>query len=227
MASVPFISLAELKEHVEVNPAATQFDARLRGVIAAASSMIESACRQSFARTVRTEYHASRAAADVRYALHGDSEDSRYVTARPYTLALGASPVDASAPFSVHYDAAHAFGDDRLVEPRFYALDPATGTVTLHLATAYAPRAIRIVYTAGYAVGEDGTLSAALPDDLKQAALWQALYLWNKTKANAIGLDRPSAEGGTASAKFVAHGGLVPEALALCLPYRRLLTGAG
>jgi hypothetical protein len=225
VSTAPLITLADFKVWHRV--ADTSQDARLQALIVAATRNIETVCRNQFTYGARTEFHASRdSVADVLY-LYGYSEIASGFSVEPQSFSLKSSPVDLTQPITVWYDPCLTFTDvtTQIAADR-YSVDPDTGRLTLRAGTRQGVGTIRVDYTAGFAVGDDGTLSGSAPDDLKLACCWQALYLEKRMQPDNIGLDIDRGEGKTMRARWVSKGGLVEQALDLVMPYRRTLVGS-
>jgi hypothetical protein len=230
MALAPFITLAEMKSRLIARDGSisSQNDVRLQDCINAASADIERTCNRSFAYGTRTDTFNTVESARMEPDLHGFTEWGTVLQTGCQCYTLSCSPVDTTKPITVLYDPTWAFSSPRaVVDPSRVNLDTETGRIVLLQPTRRASRSLRVSFTAGYPPDGDGTMSGSLPSELKLACAWQALYLWHKVQGNNIGLaaSRPPEKG--APVKFAVDGGLVPEALALVLPWRRTLTGRG
>jgi len=228
MATVPLASLSELKRRMGVEPDYTDTDEQLMDLLYLASSQVEKACKRSFAAGERVEtFHTQRV---VSYhsdlTPYGGSTTGCLARVQTQVMFLAALPVDIAAEFDVRYDPTRRFDDTTKVASELYTLDPDMGRLVLHLATGQHSNALMVRYTGGYASGEDGTLSASAPQDLKLACLLQARYLSMKTSSVNLGLVADRAQGDTkGTVRWASQGGLVSEAADLVQGYRAILRG--
>lgn len=89
------------------------------------------------------------------------------------------------------------------------------------------PRGLKVVYTAGYEAGDDGSLDATAPADLRMACITQTIALYNRLAPDNVGMnsDRGQNNKNATFRQFSSTGGLTPEAAAMVVGYRQYLTG--
>lgn len=221
------IALDDVKALLPIRGNNTSYDDRLTNIIDSVSAMIEGECRQSFARAERIETHTARQTCNRALNLYGDG-DAYTSFADEQIIPLRASPIDAEAAVTVWYDPSRQFTDDTIVPADCWSLDaqPDMSRILLTYPTRYMRSALRVRYTAGFAVGDDGTLSAALKadaPDLFQAVLYGCLHEWNRLSPEVAGTDKDE-NGGTSKPNSL---GLPKESLVRLQRYRRVLTGRG
>lgn len=223
--TTPLISLADVKSLLPIRAGNTQFDAQLTALILVATRQIEHFCRREFAKSVRTEYRTPRNTEVYGYDLHGQSETGVSAGVADQLMLLQASPVDTEAEFKVYYDPARVFGEDTLVPAENIFLDaqPTTATIHFRWPTRAVRNSVKLVYTAGF-LSADGSLSASLPLDIKQAAIFQTVYMFNRSLPDDMGSSTRTEDGQTIE---VERDAIVREAAALLAPYRKLLIGRG
>lgn len=216
------VSVDDVKALLPIRQSNSSYDAKIKGLIATATQEIETTCRQSFAKAVRTEFHTSRLNHRSQYDFGGWSETATRVAVEEQAILLRASPLDVSAGVKVWYDPSRRFGDtDLLGEGDFFLdPDPTLSRVLIAIPTIHREYAFKIEYTAGYAEA-NGSLSAALDEHaptLKKACIDTVVYLFNQTS------DSADAE---KSSQFTNSRVIPPNAMTLLSPYRRILTGRG
>jgi hypothetical protein len=223
--TVPLISVEDVRALLNLRPNNTSFDARLARIIGAVTNQIQAHCRRDFERKVHNEFHTSRNAYNRAYNFAGSSYDGldggTTLVVREQIIMLRSAPVDVNEPFTVLYDPSRRFTPETEVPTENYFVDADAARIILKYPTNYAPAALKLTYTAGYAVNE-GTLSASIPDDLKQAVMMQVLHTFNREDIANVGAEDNDMESGRVP---VQAGGLIREAVALLAPYRRILTG--
>lgn len=219
------IALDDVKALLPIRSGNASYDTRITGIIATVSRLIERECRQTFPRSERTESHTSRDSVNRALNLYGDGNSHSYGAAEQI-VPLRATPIDSTAPVTVWYDPAHRFDDDTVIPDEYWTLDTESDRIILRYPTRRALSALRVRYTAGYAIGEDGTLSASLAEqapELKEACLLGCVHLWNRSSPEVTGTNK-------SDEKETGHPnsyGLPKEALNLLSGYRRVLTGRG
>jgi len=223
------ISIADVKPLLSIRENNTAYDQRITDSIAAASKLIESECRQSFTRAERTELHNARESYMRGIDLYGDdwgTNNASHTVTSEQVLPLSGMNIDAEQPVTVRYDPHRLFGDETVLPQEYYFLDTDLRRVLLTYPTRQGRSTLKVTYTAGYAIGDDETLSAALGDlapDLKRAAILTAIHLWNRVMPDTAG---STGDGDKNKAKPNSYG-LPMEAMPLLLDYRGVLTGRG
>lgn len=219
------VTLDDIKEHLPIRTAVTEYDATLTKLALVATRQIERACRRHFTKQQFVELHTARHAFHNVLDLQGGSESGMVTRIREQTLILKAKPIDLDETFEIRYDpnADRAFDSQfDVIEEDDYSVDPDTGVVILTVKTYHVRDGIQVTYTAGYAEGVSGTLSENAPDDLKLAAAVQTIWLWKRVLPDNIGgVDKDSQGQGQ---PFRSHV-LAPVVPGLLTPYVRPLTG--
>lgn len=250
MESLPLLTLAEVKALVGIRPEVTKDDAHLRLLISAATANIEFATGRQLTQQPFVEHFTSRDNRTTDYALDAGTPDyfafginggGLKTVVKPSTYSLkGVNPDPAT--LVVHYNPTARdeadYGDAHLLTESDYELDAERGTLTVMAGTRYAPRALRVAYTAGYAAAPEDAqadpavlcLSAAIPDGLRMAAILQVQFLRSKFKADNIGMgsERSASEKGKVSvSNFLAVTGLTPEVWPYVAHLKRPRVGNG
>lgn len=226
--SVQIIPLEDLKSRLRAT--GTGFDAALRSFISLASQGIETFCRREFDKRERIEFFNTRQTYSVTYALGGYSEDGLQTDVGEFEVSLKAKPVDPNAVLEAHYDRLRRWTSDSLVPAGNVFTIHEEGRCFIRHPMDFGSSVLRIRYTAGYPTvtqsGETYLDPAQTPDDLRQACLVQAMFLWTKLSPENVGVDVDRGESKARPEKFSAAY-IVPEAQALLAPHRRLLVGSG
>lgn len=219
------IAIDDVKALLPIRAGNASLDTRIEGIIATVTRLIEVECRQSFAKAERSETHTARATATRSLDLYGDGPAYSH-GASEQIIPLRASPIDADAPVTVWYDPSRKWTDDTIVPTEFWSLDPEMTRILFTFPTRYVRSGLRVRYTAGFDVGDDGTLSEALKaeaPDLHMACVLGCLHEFNRMSPEIVGTDSGSDEKTSKPNSL----GLPKEALIRLAPYRRVLTGRG
>lgn len=252
--SVPLLTLSEVKAMIDMRDNITKEDTLLRLLIAAATDSIEAATGRLFSPLTHTEYLTTRENRETDYNLRPNAGDwhgginifsSGLQTIRkPTAYYLVGVNVDPDT-MVVHYNPNAVddadYNDDALLDESHYELDG--DKLTILTGTRYAPRGLRIQYSAGFeAAPEDPQqaesetnplcLSASIPQALKMAAITQVMFLRTKLRTSNIGLgvERLAVEGKRSTmqaAEFLSVTGLTPEVWPYLARYKRTRTGRG
>ena len=138
------VSVAEVKEFLDIPETETNNDAMLLNIIVRTQSEAENYCGRIFTAADYTEYH------------NGDMTGNVIVNNSPI--------VSISALCD---DTSREYGAETLIDPSDYVFDEETGIVELDgLCFDRGLKNIKVVYRAGY-----GTGGATLPNDLKNALI--------------------------------------------------------
>ena len=225
---VQIIPLADLKSRLRAT--GSGFDAALRSHIRLASQGIETFCRREFDRKERIEVFNTRQTYSVSYQPHGYAEDGLQMNVSEFEVSLKAKPVDPGQPFEVHYSRLRQWNADTLIPAGNVFVLHEEGRAFIHHSMDFGSATLRVRYTAGYptitAGGETYLDPNETPEDLRQACLAQAMFLWTKLSPENVGVEVDRGESKEKPVRFSASY-IVPEAQALLAPYRRLLVGSG
>lgn len=224
MNSYNLIFLDELKDAVGVESGYTAQDAKLLKAIATATKTIQDIVGRNFSTNGYTEYLDSVYNSTSYYDVYGIGTSGYVSVANERGLSLKNYPIDTDETFSIHYDVNGQFGDDTLLDPSYYTLDPENGKLYLKIGTIACRRALKVVYTAGYpstTVGTETALSASLPADLVQACVWQAQHTFDKMNSSSINSFYSGTVGKADSYRYVNVAGIIPEAAAIAVRYKR------
>lgn len=229
--SVPLVDLNDMKEFIGIAKAATEFDDQLRRLSEVATSEIEHATGRNFAYQSITEYFTSRSNSRRFLDLHGTSDSGVATSVFPREYSLSGINIDDTVAFVVTYDPLGLHdqpASQALVENRDFIIDYENSKIIITCKTRYAQRGLAVTYSAGYqSSGEPASLSCDIPDDLREACLYQVQHLRVRSRPDNVGIntDRTHGRESVGSGPFAVRGGLCPEAQHLILPYRRVRTG--
>lgn len=218
------IFLEELKEAVGVESGYAMQDAKMLKAIAAATKTIQDIAGRNFSMNDYTEFLDTVYNSTAFYDIYGISSTGYASVANERGYTLKNTPIDLAETFSVYYDVNLKYGEDTLLDPSKYTLDPETGKLYLNFATVACRRALKVIYTAGYpstTVGSETALSASLPADLVQACVWQAQHTFDKMNASSINSFYSGTVGKSDSYRYVNVAGITPEAAAIAVRYKR------
>lgn len=211
-------------------------DTRLNLCIATASRTLESILGRKLSRATYEEFIATKTNSLSGYDLYGVGESGYLYAYKQVPLYLKAFPIDTTEDFKVYYDPAQAFGEDKLLDPTEYTLDPDNGILIIKKTVGSYKRSLKIVYTAGYqqtvdTVGgvvenlagppQEYALANSLPADMVQAALWQAQLVYDKQYGANLNVRESRGEGSTNSTRFVNIHAIAPEAMAIIAMHKR------
>ena len=153
--TTPLITVEEAKQHLDVRPGVTQFDARIGGLVESATQLLENHARQKFTETAVVEFFDTKNTAMVELDLLGDSSDGLLFTGRESRFRLKRAPINLGEAFTVNYDTARLYPATSDLDAVKYILDDTTGWLRLLIRTSRAPHALRITYTAGFVAAGD------------------------------------------------------------------------
>jgi hypothetical protein len=228
------VSVAELKQYLPVQEGNTAFDQNLLSLSGTSTSLLETYCRAKFAAQSYTDFFNTRYSKAYIYDLSGNysNEEGVLEQADVQRFPLRGYPVDTGEDFNVYYDPTRAFAESSKLQSADYYLSNTGNTLYLLAGTDNTIRGLKVTYTGGYTTTEE-TLTigdtdidyleiSGAPEDLKMACITQTIFLFNKVQEGNIGVvgrDKHSPE-------YVSNEYLLcPEAQALVIPYRRILTG--
>lgn len=228
------VSVAEIKQYLPVQDGNTAFDQNLLSLSGTATRLLENYCRANFSAQNYTDFFNTRYSKKYTYDLSGNyaNEDGVLEQSEVQRFPLRGYPVDTGEDFDVYYDPTRVFADSTKLQSTDYYLSNAGNTLYLLAGTDSTIRGLKVAYTGGYTTTEetltvdatdiDYVLISGAPEDLKMACTVQTIFLFNKVQEGNIGVvgrDKHSPE-------YVSNAYLIcPEAQALVIPYRRLLTG--
>lgn len=219
--TVPLISLDDLKAHLPIRAGVTEFDTRLTLLILTATKQIETATDREFDRVARSQTFGTPSTITYGYDFAGTTNETGLLErARPARYTLQTINIDP-ATLSVYYDPSGVFPESSKLDPTQLSLDTTKGLLTVRASMHRTVDGLRVDYTGGFATGGDGTLSDAIPIDLKMACVSQSLFLHTRMDAMNVGRESEKKEGEGAN-RFNVRGGLTPEASSLLVRYRAL-----
>lgn len=244
--SKPLVTIDEVKVLLPIRAGNADFDERVASLIVLATKQIEQATKRFFEKQEHTQFLASRDTARATLDLIGDDratvmalvEDFHTSGTRteitPQTLTLQSFPVDTAQTVEVIYDPLMRFANNQtfiVVNSNSYEVDPDNGLLHLRFPMRRGRRRLRVKFTAGFvAAGSPSTLSDDLAtqgfEDIKQAAIIQATFLFKKLDRENVGKKKDRRQGGS-DADFWKIGGLAPEAASLLTKYKAILKGSG
>lgn len=232
-APKPLATLAEVKALLRVREGTTEHDQRIQLLLNTASSQITTALRRQLAGGQYVDLFRTVGSGRARYDWRGSTNESGQVyDVRRQRFVLTALTVDPAQPFEVRYDPRGVFGDDTVVNPELYTLEPEDGVLWLEAITQDALAALRVTYAGGWPEDDAGTLSVALGADmrfapLRLACITQTVHLFSRLVPDNIGVDADRGAGTVPTGRFTTRGGLCSEAQALVAPFVQPLVGRG
>lgn len=228
----------QIKEMIGADdPDYTGEDARVKLINNSTTNTLENLMGRSLSKNTYTEYFDTKTNVTGFYDVYGFSQSGyigRYKTIRYY---LKNYPVDVSAGFTVTYDPDELIDGDTPLTNVDYTLDAENGILIIVKPVGTFPRALKVVYTAGYvsSVDTDGnvvydvaanppqeqSVSYAIPQDLVQAALYQAMHSYEKSKFSNINVREARSQGGANATRYVNFYAIAPEAMAIIVQHKR------
>ncbi len=236
--TLPLVTLDEVRTKLPIRAGNPDFDEELTDLILTATLQIEKHTNRLFTSQVHVEIANTRQTRVRSLDVGGTLESGVSVTGHDQPVALRGFPLDTSdndTLIIVNYDPNRDF----LANTKLVGLNNADyfvdgdeqdhrSQIILTKGTQKFLRSLKITYTAGYASdGTPATLSAAAPNDLKAACVYQAMHMFQRTRPENIGVGEDRTKGGLNRPRFIRTGGITPEVGSLLVPYRRLLTGRG
>lgn len=227
-ATVPLVSAEELRKFLGYRDNDTSADADNMALALVATHQIEKAVSRELEYGSFTELFDASDNVSDGFAMRGAEvyADTRNVS--PVRFKLCGLKIDVSAAMSVRYDPGRKFDDDTEVASNLYRFDADTCIVKAYFAMRRAPDAVQISYSAGFKVA-DGSMSADAFPLFKEACLLQTGFLKTRRRLDNIGVEGDRSMGksdeAVSSAKWLADGGLTPEAAKLVASSRGILTG--
>lgn len=187
-----FLNIYDTKNWLEIAMTVETYDARIEMFISQVCDQFNRYTKRLLVARDLTDYYT------------GDGTNVLY---------LDQYPVNSIT--SLHIDAERAYGDSTLIAAADYALYTKSGQITLDSSTfSSSAKAVKVVYNAGYTL----TDTATLPLDLKQAALNQIKYYFNRWKHNREGVSSLNFQG--ESEGRVTTDELLPDVQAILNRYR-------
>ena len=221
LISNPLISLDYIKNFIEVRSGYTGFDTLLTDFIAVATKQIETATCRSFTKQARTEIVDSKQSYSYGYDLGGVSETGLAQGVKEQIITLKGLPIDSGSAVELRYDVDRLFTSENVIIPtNKYYVDYDKGQIHLAYPTIKKKKSIKVTYTAGYEPsGSPLTLNDSIPYDLKQACVYQTMFLWNNRILENVNSNEDRSDGASGSSQKIRHGGLTPEVFGLIAPY--------
>jgi hypothetical protein len=223
-----WLFIKQVKEILGIDISYTGEDARLALFNASATKTLENLLGRPLTKAVHTEVLNSKSNSRGYYDVYGYNQggtSSKFFEIKYY---LKNYPIDLTQPFTVNYKPNLLIdGNQYLLADTDYSLDAEKGILTILIATGDHPRALTVSYTAGYdytadpANTSDLALSASLPPDLVQAALFQVMHLYEKSKFSNINVRESRSQGITNASRYVNINAIAPEALAIIVQNKR------
>lgn len=212
------ISLDAVKEALPFRQGINTFDAKLNTILTAVSAQIEDALRRKLVRQQRVETFRTLHTKTYGFDLTGTDSSGIASRSAPQTFWLSGMGLDADEPIVIKYSDEGRFAD---VEPLTdFTFDEAEDSITIFTGTEHRGR-LEVTYTAGYEQDEDGTL-IDVPEPIKMAALVQSLHMWNRANPEGVSASQDKVGDYKVGMPLVTKGGLIPDAIAYLLPYRRI-----
>lgn len=223
--TTPFLTTAEGREFV--NMTGTGEDTLIDSLILTASQQLEKFCRREFTSAVYTEYLPTAKNVEKSFDFEGTGSSGYQYKIRPFFLHLNSRPVSESAEFTLNYDPGFSWESLTEISSTSYSVEYAKGIVSCRFGVGSYQRALKAVYTGGYAE-DGGTLSASAPEDLKMAVGWQLIHLWDKRKEiGYVGKQGTVVAGSKAILKYSRAGILCPEFMEAAGFYQKPLVTMG
>lgn len=214
------ISLDDVKGVLPFRAGINTFDAKLENIVNAVSGQIEDVLRRKLAKAERTETFGTLHTKIWGYDLTGTDSSGISRREMPQTFWLAGVGLDMTAPITVKYEDYGRFDTVEPLEAEQFIASDEDDRVTIFLGTEHRGRC-RITYTAGYEQDEAGVLKG-VPEPIRMAALVQSLHLWNRANPEAVSAAQDKVGDYKVGMPLVVKGGLIPDAIAYLLPYRRI-----
>lgn len=213
------ISLDDVKGVLPFRAGINTFDAKLENIVNAVSGQIEDVLRRKLAKAERVETFRTLSTVTWGYDLTGDNDHGLASRSNPQTFWVQGMGIDQTAQITVKYDQYGRFGDDALVLTDT-VVDAEADSITIFHGTEAKGR-VQVTYTAGFEQDEQGVLKN-VPEPIKMAALVQSLHLWNRANPESVSAAQDKVGDYKVGMPLVVKGGLIPDAIAYLLPYRRI-----
>lgn len=235
MADYPIIFLRELKEAIGIESGYTAQDTKIQLAINTASRTIENLLGRKLSKSVNEEYVATKRNILKGYDVYGVSDSGYFGQFKSVPLYLKNFPVDESEPFEVYYDPSERFNPDSKLNESDYILDAERGVLIIKKPVNDYKRALKVIYTAGYNesvdtvdgvvenpdIPQEKALSNNVPVDIVQAAIWQALHVYEKQYPGNINVRESRGQGSSNASRYVNVHGVSPEVMAIIAQNKR------
>lgn len=218
-----WITLSEIKNIVGIESSYTQEDATLNSINASATKTLETLLGRQLTKQTHTEYLNSQNNSVRYYDVFGNSDSGIGQAYKEVKYYLKHYPVDPT-DFEVHYQPRSNIDGSTQLDESEYILDAEQGILIITAPTISYSRGIKVVYKGGFeaaTVNTETTISATIPADLKQAAIYQITHMYDKVKMSNINVRESRSQGSTNSSRFVNIHAIAPEAMAIIVQNKR------
>jgi hypothetical protein len=216
---------SQIKEAVGIEDDYTAQDALITQINNSTTKTLENLLGRSLTRATYVEYIDSKANAFSYHDVFGTS-DSGYGSAyKQIKYHLKNFPVIDSEDFTIEYRPSFLIdGQEDILAESEYSLDTENGIFIIEgRGTANYPRGLKVTYTAGFEATTDGdsALSATLPADLVQAAVWQSMHTYEKYRLSNVNVRESRGQGSSNTTRYVNINAIAPEAMAIIVQNKR------
>lgn len=221
-----FCTLNDVRAAVDTHPEFTGNDAIMQHYIAQATAQIRTYTRRQWDYGEYTDYVNT---ADIDTAIRrGKASFVVSLREKPVSIEPGKFP-------KLRYSVSGRWDDTTDFDTSLYQLEVRTNQVVLYPGVMqYHPRALRIVYWAGYVTqavafpdDEDADANVlVVPDNIKMACIEQASYHVRKYLNNVAGTNRTSGQEKIAAYGALNAAGLTRDALSLLRYEGRIFVGS-
>jgi hypothetical protein len=224
-STIPLVTVAEIEAYAAVTNtggASAAIETVYTDLSRLATTQIEKYCRLTLLRENKTEYFPTKSTSLIGLNLYGTDDTVTVSSARQQKIYLNKINIDAEEDFLVYYDTSRQWGASTLIDASYYVVDYVNGSLITEFPTDASMRALKVVYTGGFAsAGSPATLSASAPDDLKMACISQVIFMYNALSAQDIGTELRE----KTNRMYQRPGFMTDNAMQLIQPYKRFYTG--
>lgn len=223
MTQYNWVFNSQIKAEVGIEDDYTGEDARIELINATVTQTLESLMGRCMSKNAYEEYFNSKSNGRGFYDVYGVNQAGIGTAYKEIKYQLKNYPVDTTETFQVHYTPQGAVDGSTILTEDQYILDAEKGTLIILMPVVSYYRAIKVTYTAGYEAALEDTeyaLSSNLPADLQQAALWQAVHTYEKTKFSNVNVRESRSQGSTNTTRYVNIHAIAPEAMAIIVRYK-------
>lgn len=221
-----------IKEAVGADdPDFTEDNAKIALINKVVTQTLENLLGRSLTKQTYTEKFTSRINQKLYWDIYGSSWGGFGTVFKPVTYNLRHFPVDPNT-IVVTLFPNYVVDGEVILEATDYVLNPETGelVITKPIGSSFW-EGLSVTYDAGYEatqdqdLGEGATAEEALayniPADLVQAAIYQAMHVYEKQKFSNINVRESRSQGTTNFSRYVNIHAIAPEAMAIVMQHKR------
>lgn len=204
-------------------------NAKIALINRAVTNTLEKLLGRCLSKNQYTEHFTTKSNGKAFYDIYGNSDSGVGHAFKQVTYKLKHFPVDLSQSFTVELITNAQVDGITTLTSDDYVVDTEKGElVILKAVNGQYYRGLKVTYTAGYDaevdIENDSELALAntIPSDLVQAALYQAMHVYDKQKFSNVNVRESRSQGSTNSSRFVNIHAIAPEAMAIIVQHRRM-----